>query len=185
MSSPYTRFHLTNLVFGIALVFSGDDIIESNFKHYTNPISNTLPSMEFSFSIINRDYEYDLENPSSTLNFFEVSQECQVSFGYELPSGQIEWFKTGTTLLKDWASEQYKATFKCADLLSFYNADYIKGVYHEEGISLYDLFVDVAEDMGLTENDYVVDDYFKNIYTHNPIPICSHAESLLMSANAG
>lgn len=185
MSSPYTRFHLTNLVFGIALVFSGDDIIESNFKHYTNPISNTLPSMEFSFSIINRDYEYDLENPSSTLNFLEESQECQVSFGYELPSGQIEWFKTGTTLLKDWSSEQYKATFKCADLLSFYNADYIKGVYHEEGISLYDLFADVAGDMGLTENDYVVDDYFKNIYTHNPIPICSHAEALQMIANAG
>lgn len=184
MNMPFTRFRMKRLTFGIGVLFDDTMITNLEFKHSTNPISNALPTMDLSFTIINRDYEYDLENPSSTINFLEETQECQVSFGYELPS-KTQWFKICTGKLKSWSSKQYSAEFKFTDMLAFYNADYIKGTYSDSGRSLYDLAIDVLTDMGLESDQYGVDDYFKTVITHNPIPICSHPEALQMIANAG
>lgn len=185
MSLPHSRLRIRYMMFGVGLLYDDSIIQKVSLKTYTNPVSNKLPTVDMSMDIINKDYEYDLENPSSRINFLEEQQDGRLAFGYQLKSGTWEWFNMAAAKLKTWSAEQYTANFKFEGLLNFFDADYYKGVYSDTGRSLYDLFIDVVTDMGLDPWQYAIDDYYKTIITHNPIPICKHAEALQMIANAG
>ena len=58
-------------------------------------------------------------------------------------------------------------------------------MYRENGISLYDLAVDVFTDAHIEETDYFIDPYLKNEIVYNPMPVVSHREALQIIANAG
>lgn len=185
MNSAHCRLRIENIKFGIGLEFTNTDIIESTLETYVHPISNTLSYKNFDFRVIDYDGKYDLDNPKSSINFMEMLQDVDVSMGVQLPDKSIEWLKMESLKLSEWVSEEGFASFKAKDFLSFNTSQYIRGQYYSNGITLYDLAVDVFTDMGLTPSDYYIDGYLRMVTTRNPLPICLHQEALQIIANAG
>lgn len=185
MSSPHARFRIENIKFGIGVEFTSRELISASLETYTHPICNNLPYKNLSFTVDDRESLYDLENPKSSINFMEQMQDVQVRMGFELPNKSIEWIDMETLSLQEWISEKNKATFKACDVLSFNDNEYYKGQYYPNGISLYDLAINVLLDMGMEHDRFVLDSYLKTIMTKNPIPVCKHKEALQIIANAG
>lgn len=183
MNSPYSRMRFENIQFGINIKLD-KDISSAILNTYTHPISNELPYKDFTVTVIDMDNLYDLENPHSSINFMEQMQEVTVKMGLDLPDKTTEWIDMETLYLTEWNSAQGEATFKARDTLAFYESEYVKGQFCPDGITFYDLAVDVLTDMGFHEGEYTLDTYLKTKKTKNPLPICKHKEALQIIANA-
>ena len=79
MSLPHSRLRIRYMMFGVGLLYDDSIIQKVSLKTYTNPVSNKLPTVDMSMDIINKDYEYDLENPSSRINFLEEQQDGRLA----------------------------------------------------------------------------------------------------------
>lgn len=102
----------------------------------------------------------------------------------------VEWVNGGQYLLSARPTvENDLVTFKCQDALSYMTDIYYKGMYHPQGISLYDLAVRVLEDANIPRlyeevTPYKIDESTKSIFTTAPLPRASHRECLQLIANA-
>ena len=105
--------------------------------------------------------------------------------GYMLDDGNIEWIKMHSLYVSEWSADDSSATITAVDILKYLDEKYYKGIYYEDGISLYDLAVLVLTDAGLNEDEYYIDSYMKKVYVHNPLPNVTHKEALQIIANAG
>lgn len=185
MNAPYCRLRIENIKFGIGLEFTNEDLLDCNLETYVHPISNTLSYKNLDFKVIDYKGLYDLENPKSSINYMEMLQDVDVQMGIELPDKSIEWLKMESLKLSEWVSETDSASFKAKDILSFNTSQYIKGQYYQDGITLYDLAVNVFTDMGLKQSEYYIDGYLRSVTTKNPLPSCLHQSALQIIANAG
>lgn len=185
MRSLGSRLRIYNVMFGVGLLFDYSKITETNHIMKADQINQDLPSVDFNFRIENMNREFDIENKSSSINFLETGQNIEIEYGYELDDATIEWLKGGTLKLSGWKSNDAEAEFDAVDLLVYMDDTYIKGKYHPEGISLYDLAVEVLDDAGIEPETYSIDNYLKSIKVKNPIPITTHKEALQIIANAG
>lgn len=175
------RIHL--ITFGIGITIGNDKIISAELKSITSPIAESLPSVDFKLTIDNLDRYYDVDNDDSAINYMETGQKMEVYYGYTLDSGMIEWFKGNTVYMREWSSNNHRAEFGAADVFVYMQDEYKKGKYRPEGITLYDLAMDVLEDAGIEE--YWIDPYLKTIVVYNPLPVVTHKECLQLIANAG
>lgn len=185
MNAPYARFRVENIKFGIGLEFTSKEIIDATLTTYTHPISNNLPYKQLTFTVDDRDSSFDLENPTSSINFMEQMQQVKVRMGMTLENQTVEWLDMETLSLQEWISEKGKATFKACDSLTFSEEEYYKGQYYPSGITLYDLAINVLTDMGVESNGFELDTYLKSVKVKNPIPVCKYKEALQVIANAG
>lgn len=180
------RLRIFDFVCGIANTFSNENTISYNFKDYVSPISEILPSQDMNLIVNNQNLYYSADNPDSALAYMEVGQEIEVSFGYDvLGDGNIEWLPPNTCYLKSWSADDVQAKFTATDRFDYLSDVYYKGLYRPEGVSLYDLAVDVLLDAGLEKNEYFLDPYLKDAIVCNPMPAVSHSEALQIIANAG
>lgn len=115
----------------------------------------------------------------------ESGQRLNVTIGYQLDNGSIEWLQMGSLYVYEWSASDEKATIRAVDVLKFIDDDYYKGQYYENGITLYDLAVLVLTDAGVGNDDYYLDTYLKKVIIHNPLPKVKHKEALQIIANAG
>lgn len=92
----------------------------------------------------------------------ELGQEVKLVFGYDVGDGEIEWLPEILTYLKSWNANDTQAQFVCTDLFDSMSGTYYKGKYREDGISLFDLAVDVLEDAGIDSKKCYIDTYLKN-----------------------
>lgn len=185
LNKPFYRFRLINFKFGLCVNFISDQIISVSFAEQLQLISTEMYTSDLSFTIDNQDLRYDIENPSSEVNFLEQAQKIQAFVSLPLPSGAVERILLGTMYLSDWSAKLKTATFKATDIFNFMNGTYDRGLYYPAGITLYDLAVDVLNDAGFTQDDYLLDVYLKSIKIYNPMPVVTHKEALQMIANAG
>ena len=181
------RLRIYQFSCGVVNVFTNKETKNYTQKEYVSPITETLPSMDMSLVVDNQDQHFSPDNPESTLAYFEVGQEMKVAFGYDvLGDGNIEWMPENTAYLKDWSATDTEATFIATDRFDGLTDKYYKGLYRENGISLYELAIDVLNDAGiLDEREYYLDPYLKDVIVYNPIPVVTHAEALQIIANAG
>lgn len=186
MSGGNQRLRIYELLFGIIKSFSNNETLSYSFSEYISPISEDLPSQDMSLTVDNQDQYYSVDVPESVFSFMEIGQEIEVSIGYDVDgNGNIEWLPANTCYLSNWTATDVDATFNATDFFDYNDSMYYKGTYSENGESLYNLAVDVLEDMGISENNYFVDSYLKNIYTKNAVPVVTHKEALQIIANAG
>ena len=185
LNRPHYRFRILSLKFGTALVFESDEIQSITYQETLQLISTGLYAMDMSVMVDNQDGQYDMEIPSSQINFLEQSQLMETYLSIELPSGREEQIKLCTTYLSDWSAKNDKAVFRGTDRFNFMNGTYDKDIYHPMPVSLYDKAVEVLNDVGLKSNEYILDIYLKNIMTRNPLPVATHKECLQLIANAG
>ncbi len=75
--------------------------------------------------------------------------------------------------------------FQASDCFDGMDSTYYRGQYHPNGMSLYDMAVDVLSDAQVDYRDYWIDPYLKDVLVVNPMPVVTHKEALQLIANAG
>ncbi len=178
------RLRILKFSCGITNTFVNEDVINYSEKEYVSPIAETLPSNDVTLTVKNYDLYYLPDNPDSALAFMEQGQEVKVALGYDVNGkGNIEWLPDRVTYLKTWKANESQAVFTATDVFDNMAGTYYKGKYRKEGISLYDLAVDVFEDAKI--ENYFIDTYLQDIIVYNPVPVVSHSVALQIIANAG
>lgn len=185
MNKPNRRLRFTRIMFGIGYMFDNNTLTGVTQSATVHPLSLELPKYTLDFTVINENYEYDVDNVNSLTYFLEAEQEVAIQYGYmvDKDTQKVEWFPAGNFTLKDWSTSKNRleATFKCDNILDNYNEVYYKGVFGN--ISLYDLAEDVLLDMGYAK--YRLDPFLKTVYTTNPLPQIPHKQCLQLIANMG
>lgn len=181
----YNRVRIFNIQFGIGLAFNNEHILSSSLNNYGSAISNSIYQSDFSVVINNRNLEFNVDNPESSINFLEENQDMTIYHGYELEDGSTEWIKTATLKVSSWESNDQTATIKAKDLLRNLDESYYKGQYYINGITLYNLAKLVLEDAQIEEKNYYIDPYLKKVTVKNPLPNVTHREALQIISNAG
>ena len=185
MNVPNTRVRIDYIIFGLGLEYDDEWISEASSNTTLSAINEDLPESEFKVTLCNDNQLFDVDNPSSDINFLESGQKVNVMMGYMLDDGNIEWIKMHSLYVSEWSADDSSATITAVDILKYLDEKYYKGIYYEDGISLYDLAVLVLTDAGLNEDEYCIDSYMKKVYVHNPLPNVTHKEALQIIANAG
>ena len=185
MANGQSRFRIHQLTMGIGIYFDNRKILSATKKEHISPVMEELPALDFDMTIDNKDRAYDVENEESTVNFLETGQEVKVLYGQELDNGTVEWLPGATVYLREWSADDEEMSFSATDRFEDLDGTYYRGRYHPEGISLYDLAVDVLKDAGVDSRTYWLDNYLKDVSICNPMPVVSHKEALQLIANAG
>ena len=182
-----TRLRIFEITFGIAKTFTNESVLNYSLKEYVSPVSESIPSQDMVLEVDNQSLYYSVDNPESAFAFLETGQEIRVMFGYDITgNGTVEWLPENTCYLKEWKADDIKARFVATDRFDYITGYYYKGLYRENGISLYDLAIDVLNDAGIDDSkEYYLDPYLKNIIVYNPIPPVKSTEALQIIANAG
>lgn len=176
------RFRLFSVLFGVGLMFDNNSLIATSWKSECSHVSNELPTKTFSFSVDNYDKRFAADDPNSYLAFLEEQQEVEFQYGRDLKDGTLYTIPGGKLRLKTWSSDDTQATFNAVGFLDYSENKYMRGKYYPNGISFYDLAVDVCQDAGI--ENYIIDNYLKTIYTKNPLPYEKHKNLLQLIANA-
>ena len=184
MVNGHGRLHIHEIIMGIGIYFNERNILSASKKEHISPIMEALPTIDFRLSVNNKDRAYDIENEKSTVNFLELGQKVQAFLGQEV-ADRIEWLQVGTLKLKEWSADDDKMSFTALDFLSGLTGKYRKGKYYSQGISIYDLCLDVLTDAGVDSREFYIDEYLKAVKIKNPIPVVSHREALQLLSNAG
>lgn len=185
MNVPNARVRIDYIIFGLGLEYDDEWISEASSNTTLSAINEDLPESEFKVTLCNDNQLFNVDNPSSDINFLESGQKVNVMMGYMLDDGNIEWIKMHSLYVSEWSANDSSATITAVDILKYLDEKYYKGIYYEDGISLYDLAVLVLTDAGLNEDEYYIDSYMKKVYVHNPLPNVTHKEALQIIANAG
>ena len=176
------RLRIKSILFGLGFVFDNSNLISTSWKSSVAHLSDVLPSKSFEFTIDNLSRKFSADNPHSFVAFLEEQQDVIFEYGRKMDDGSIYRIPGGTLNLASWSSNDTQAKFTAVGYMDFSTATYNKGRYYPNGISLWELAVDVCEDAGY--KDYIIDTYLKKIITHNPLPVARHKELLQLLANA-
>lgn len=182
MKNPQSRVRIYSIRFGYGLVYYNKDVLSSSLESYVSPIGADIPQIDFTVQLKNYDHYFNVDNPKSAINFLETGQEMQIYYGYQLPSGEIEWLIGNSLLCSEWESDDNTATIRCKDVFRTMDSEYYRGTYSSEGVSYYDLAINVLTDAGIS--NFYIDPQLKNLFTKNPIPRVTHKEALQIIANA-
>lgn len=187
MVNGQCRLRIYQFFCGIVNSFTNKEVKNFSSKEHVSSITDTIPSMDISLTVDNQNLYYSPDNPESAFAYFEIGQELKVAFGYDvLGDGNIEWLPESTAYLKNWTANDKEAKFTATDRFDYLTDKYYRGLYRKNGISLYDLAVDVLTDAGITDRrEYFIDPYLKDIVVYNPLPVVKHSEALQIIANAG
>lgn len=179
------RFRINQITMGIGIYFDSKKILSATKKEHISPISEELPTIDFDVTVDNKDRAYDVENEESTVNFLEIGQKIEVLYGQALDNGSVEWIPGTTLELRSWSADDTEMGFQASDCFDGMDGTYYGGQYHPDGMSLYDMAVDVLADAGVDYREYWIDPYLKDVLITNPMPAVAHKEALQLIANAG
>lgn len=179
MKNTDDRFRLYSMNFGLGLIYDNDSILDSGLNRSISLINETLPTMNFSVTLMNEDHYFDIDNPKSVLNLFDTSTKVNLSYGYQIDENTIEWVPGGELYAYDWSTGDDSVTISARDVLQNFDVEYIYGSVGST--SLYALAEKVFQTMGITE--FTISDDLLTMYTSNPIPRISCKEALQIIAN--
>lgn len=185
MANGQSRFRIHKITMGIGIYFDNQRILSATKKEHISPIMEELPTIDFNLTVNNKDRAFDIENEESSVNFLEIGQDITVLYGQELDDGSVEWLPGATVQLKEWSADDEEMNFSASDRFDYMDSTYQRGLYRPEGISLYDLALDVFSDAGIDSRTYWIDSYLKSVKVFNPMPVVAHKEALQLIANAG
>lgn len=183
MSEPNRRLRIARMIFGYEKKFETKDIVSVDHTLSVDPISSSLSYEKLTLKVGNLDKDYNPDNPQGTWVHFANGQPLSVRYGVKIDD-RTEWIEAGQLILSDAPTvDGDTASFQAVDILSTLSNVYHKGVWRDEGESLYDLALDVLEDAGIT--NYSLSESLKDIRTMSPLPMVAHRECLQLIANAG
>lgn len=188
---PFRRARIENILTGISMIYTKNDLFSFSHSQEIDPISASLPQSGVSFSVDNTKNTYNPDNADGLSRYLTEKQEVNVKYGYKI-GDKTEWIKCGTFYLSDWKSKENsnKAEFSASDIFEDLSMIYTHSVYHENGRSLYDYAVDILTFANLPlrsngEVRWVIDESLKNIITYAYLPKDTVGNCLQLIANAG
>lgn len=183
MNEPYRRLRISRMRFGLIKIYNNSNIVSTNHIAYTDPVSASLPYNKLQMSIANMDKNYNPDNPHGIWRYIKNGHPLQVRYGTTV-QGKIEWVDAARLYLNDAPRvDGTTAIFEAYDPISRLTGTYHKGVWRSEGISLYDLAVEVLTEAGV--EDWELSTFLKSVITHAPLPAVTFRECLQLIANAG
>lgn len=185
MANGQGRLRIYKILMGIGISFENKKILKSTKTEYISPVTEELSTVDFSLKIENYNRMFDVENKASAIHYLEVGQEVTVRYGYDVREGKTVWMDGCVTYLSDWEADDTMMSFNSKDKIDDLGDTYYRGLYRPEGITLYDLALDVLTDAGLDDRAYDLDEYLRKVIVYNPLPCVTHKECLQIIANAG
>lgn len=185
MANGQGRLRIYKILMGIGISFENKKILKSTKTEYISPVTEELSTVDFSLQIENYNRMFDVENKASAIHYLEVGQEVTVRYGYDVREGKTVWMDGCVTYLSDWEADDTMMSFNSKDKIDDLGDTYYRGLYRPEGITLYDLTLDVLTDAGLDDRAYDLDEYLRKVIVYNPLPCVTHKECLQIIANAG
>lgn len=183
MKNPQSRLRIYSIMFGYGLVYYNDSVMSSALDSYVSLIGADVPQFDFSVTLKNYDHYFNVDNPTSAINYLETGQEMDIMYGYQTPgSDTIEWIQGNHLWCSEWESDDNTATIRCQDIFRNMDGEYVKGLYSAAGKSYYALAEEILKDAGISE--YYIDPRLKKLYSNNPIPRVKYKEALQIIANA-
>lgn len=179
------RLRIYKILMGIGISFENKKILKSTKTEYISPVTEELSTVDFSLQIENYNRMFDVENKASAIHYLEVGQEVTVRYGYDVREGKTVWMDGCVTYLSDWEADDTMMSFNSKDKIDDLSDTYYRGLYRTDGITLYDLALDVLTDAGLDDRAYDLDEYLRKVIVYNPLPCVTHKECLQIIANAG
>ena len=114
MVNGQCRLRIHEITMGIGIYFDNQMVLSAKRKEYISPISEEMPTIDFSMTVDNRNRSFDVENDASAVNFLEDGQIVEVMYGYELDDGTIEWVPGTNLLLKEWEADDEEMSLEFA-----------------------------------------------------------------------
>ena len=183
MSAPYRRLRIARMLFGYEKKFEMGDLLSVDHTLSVDPISSALPYERLILRVNNFSKDYNPDNPQGSWVYFTNGQPLSIRYGVQIDD-RVEWVEAGRLFLSDAPTvDATSASFNAVDTISTLTNVYNRGLWRENGVTLYDLAVDVLSDAGVT--NYILPDSLKSIVTRAPMSILPHRECLQMIANAG
>ena len=87
----------------------------------------------------------------------EIGQQVEVLYGQAMDDGTIEWILGTSLALKSWSADDTEMDFQASDCFDGMDSTYYRGQYHPNGMSLYDIAVDVLTDARVDYRNYWID----------------------------
>ena len=136
MANGQSRFRIHQITMGLGIYFDNRKILSATKKEPISPITEDLPTIDFSMTAANRDREFDVENSESSVQFLEIGQNVEVLYGQELEGGSVEWMPGAKLSLKDWSADDEELEIGASDRFDTMEGTYYRGRLHPEGITL-------------------------------------------------
>jgi hypothetical protein len=182
---PYRRCRIQQLIVGIREVYKKENIANAEVNEKRTFINSVLPIHNFKFCLVNKDQKFNPDNPQGWYRYILEKQPIKYEWGYTMPDGNIEWVLAGQMLLSGSVEADDKtATFSATNIISYLSDIYKKGVYRQDGASMYDLAIEIFNDSELGPANYVIDEKLKSIYTNAPLPKLPKNQLLQLIATA-
>lgn len=117
---PSRRARIEQVVLGIYVTYTKDQLI--SFSHEQNGclVSGELPKNSITFALDNSTGVWNPLNPDGNVKYLAERQQIKVRYGFDI-DGTIEWIKAGTFYLSEWSTPAngITATFTARDMLEF------------------------------------------------------------------
>lgn len=182
MSGGAQYLHIRRILCGIGVNFQGDTIESAELESFISGISAEVSYKDLSLSVIDAKNAFDVDQTESFINYLEPLQPMAVSIGVDLDDGTKEWFQIAECKLKEWSSRQGKVNFTATDLLAQSETEYSHMVIQSRTAK--SEFQAIFADMGLTPDDYEIDDNLASVYITNPVEANTQRDCLQLLANA-
>lgn len=183
MRGGQQRMRINNMLMGIGLNYTNEDISSATIDENVSGISVSIPSYTFNLTILDIYNSYNVDNEDSFANFLHTMQDVVVSIGMQFDDGSIEWIQMEKLYLSDWKVQKGKMGFTAKDKFAFMEDTYDKGNFIGEKV-LYDQAEQILQDCGYERDEYVLDEYLRDVKVTNPIPAQKSKECLQLIANA-
>lgn len=177
------RLRIKRITMGVGLSYKNDDITSVSIDESCNSIAEDIYNLDVKVNAIDITNVYDVDNENSAINFLETGQKVSITMGQTLEDGSIEWLPVATGYLSSWGSSDGKMSFIAKSRFEMSKGTYSLGnkVYER---TAYEEVESILTDMGLMQDEYIIDPYLMEITLINPITEDTHANCLQMVCNA-
>ena len=126
---PHRRIRMSTAMFGKLETFTQEQVTSSNVNDKSSLVADSIASRLFSFTLLNYDKKYNIDNPSNDLPVLDRSTEVMMRWGYN-NDGLIEYTDmVHFRLLSVTSNEDNTVTFECGSILDMMDMQYDQDIY--------------------------------------------------------
>ena len=170
---PYRYLKLYKILYGKAVMFEGDNLINANLLEQVDLLSNELTINTLDFVVYSDDDRFNILNPQGVYATLQQRQELRV---YQLK--EDEYNDMGTFYIDNWESKNdNKMEFRGIDLIGLLDKTTFDGGIFTD-ITAKNLITLIFNSAGFSNSYYSIDSEIENILLTGYIPVCTHREAL-------
>ncbi len=185
------RARINEIVFGLYLRFSNNEILNSTFESESSLLSEDLPQFNVEFTIKNYDKAFDPTLQSGFSPYLVARQQVKLQWGFEATRGVVEWLPEWPMYLHEWQipSDSPEVTMSATSRITFIDKEYSKGLYDGQLHNMYDLAEQVLLNSGIIqeydgEHPWELPESLTTFSSRAPVPLVASNAALQRSATA-